>query len=198
VNEGTETFTILSGGTVIGSPVSVSVTGGAASANYTLPGGTPDGTYTIQAVYTDTTNFAGSSDTSHSLTVGPAATTTAAATVSTSFSASSQTVALSATVTSPAVPVNEGSVTFTVLSGSTAIGTPVTANVVNGAASANYTLPAGLADGIYTIQAAYGGTDHFAASTDSSQDLLVDTIIWVSPTSLWHFVRGVTRPTPGR
>jgi len=183
VNEGTETFTLLSGGTVIGSPVTVGLSGGAASTNYTLPGGTPDGTYTIQAVYTDPVNFLGSSDTSHSLTVGPAATTTAAATVSTSYSASSQTVALSATVTSPAVPVNEGSVTFTVLSGSTVIGTPVTANVVNGAASATYTLPAGLADGIYTIQAAYGGTDHFASSTDSTQDLLVDTIIWVSPTS---------------
>ncbi len=182
MNEGTETFTLLSGGKTLGSPVSVGVTGGAASATYTLPGGTPDGTYTIQAVYTDPGNFAGSTDTSHFLTVGPAATTTAAATVSTNFSASSQTVALSATVTSPAIPVNEGSVTFTVLSGGTVLGTAQSANVVNGAASVNYTLPAGLADGIYTIQAAYAGTDHFDASTDSSQDLLVGTIIWVSPT----------------
>jgi len=183
VNEGSETFTLLNSGTVVGSPVTVGVAAGAASANYTLPAGTVDGSYTIQAVYTDTANFAGSSDTSHSLTVGPAATTTAAVTAFTSYSAASQTVALSATVTCPVVTVNEGSVTFTVFNGATVVGSTVTGNVVNGSAGVNYTLPAGLADGIYTIQAAYSGNAHFAASTDSSQDLLIDTIIWVSPTS---------------
>ncbi len=70
VNEGTETFTILSGTTPIGKPVTVNVTGGAASASYTLPAGTPAGTYTIKAVYSGAPDFApGSTDASHSLTV---------------------------------------------------------------------------------------------------------------------------------
>ncbi len=80
VKEGTETFTLQSGNTVIGSPVTVNVSNGAAPATYTLPAGTPAGTYTIQAVYNGTSNFAGSSDTSHSLTVKPAFTTTSAPT----------------------------------------------------------------------------------------------------------------------
>ena len=69
VSEGTETFTILSGATPVGSPVTVPVAAGAASASYTLPGGTPAGPYTIQAVYNGTPDLAGSSDSSHTLTV---------------------------------------------------------------------------------------------------------------------------------
>ncbi len=69
VNEGTETFTILSGMTPIGDPVTVGVSAGAASARYALPVGTPAGTYAIQAVFNGTPNFAESTDNSHTLTV---------------------------------------------------------------------------------------------------------------------------------
>src|SRR5262249_12851234 len=68
-------------------------------------------------------------------TVGPVAaapTVTTPASATATFSTSSQNVSLSATVTSSAGTVNEGSVTFTVLSGRTVIGNAVTVNVVNG------------------------------------------------------------------
>src|SRR5262249_31464217 len=60
----------ISGSAVIGSPVTVSVVNGAASATYALPAALPGGTYTIQTVYNGTSDFNASTDTSHSLTVG--------------------------------------------------------------------------------------------------------------------------------
>jgi len=180
VSEGSVTFTLLNGSTPVGSPVSGNVTAGSASANYTLPAGTAGGTYTIQATYNGTAEYATSSDTSHTLTVNAAVTTTAAVTTAAVFSAASQAVSLSATVTSPAGTVNGGSVTFTILNGGTTVGNPTSGNVTNGSASVSYTLPAGLADGSYSIQAAYNGTADFVASTDSSQSLYVGTIIWVA------------------
>jgi hypothetical protein len=60
-------------------------------------------------------------------------------------------VALGATVTSAAGLVGAGTATFTILHGATTLGTPVTANVVAGAAAASYTLPAGTSAGTYTI-----------------------------------------------
>ena len=180
VNEGSVTWTLLNGSTPVGSPVSGNVTSGSASANYTLPAGTAGGSYTIQAVYNSTAEYATSSDSSHTLTVNAAGTTTAAVTTAAVFSAASQGVGLSATVTSPAGTVNGGSVTFTILNGSATVGSPTSGNVVSGTAIANYTLPAGLADGAYTIQASYGGSGSFTASSDSSQSLFVGTIVWVA------------------
>ena len=173
VNEGTETFTILSGVTAIGSAVTVNVANGAASANYVLPAATSTGTYTIHAVYNGTADFLGSNDTSHSLTVSQATTATAAASTSATFSPASQTVPLSATVTSAAGTVNEGTETFTILSGTTAIGSAVTVNVSNGTASASYVLPAATSTGTFTIQAVYNGTADFVGSTDTSHTLTV-------------------------
>jgi hypothetical protein len=73
VNEGTVTFTVKNGAITIGSPVtSGAVSSGAASANFTLPGGTSAGSYTIQAVYNPGPDFTGSSDTTHTLTIGKA------------------------------------------------------------------------------------------------------------------------------
>ena len=88
--EETETFTILSGATVIGAPVTVDVSGGAASASYALPAGTPPGTYTIQAEFSGTTNFNSFTDrTSHSLVINAAASATAAASASATFNVGS-------------------------------------------------------------------------------------------------------------
>src|SRR5207253_2335555 len=143
---------------VIGSPVTVNVVSSAASTSYALPAGTLAGTYTLKAVYNGTTNFLGFTDASHTLTVSAAASATAAANASATVSAAGQAVALSATVTSAAGTVNEGTETFTILSGTTVIGSPVTINVVSGAAAASYALPAGTPGGIYTIQAVYNGT----------------------------------------
>ena len=74
VNEGTVTFTIQNGNTVIGKLVtSGTVAGGSASAAYTLPGGTAAGTYTILAAYSVSNDFVGSSDNTKTLTVNKAA-----------------------------------------------------------------------------------------------------------------------------
>ena len=108
------------GGSPIGSPVTVPVTSGAANATYTLPAGTPAGTYGIQAVFNGTPDFGGSSDTGHSLNVSPATTTTSAANASVPFSTADQAVPLSATISSPAGTVGEGTETFTILSGGSA------------------------------------------------------------------------------
>ena len=141
VTGGTETFTILNGSTVIGTPVTSNVVNGAASDVYTIPAGTLGGVYTIQAVFSGTSTLLGSSDSGHTLTISDAATTTAATSATTTFSASNQTISLSATVTSSAGIVNEGTETFTVLSGTTPVGTPATADVSEGAVTASYSCP---------------------------------------------------------
>ena len=105
------------------------------------------------------------------LTEHPVQTAAAAATVV--FSTSAPNVTLSATVSSPGAIVNEGSVTFTILNGATVVGTPVSANVVSGAASANYVLPAGTTAGSYTIQAVYNGTSNYLPNTDASHVLTI-------------------------
>ena len=173
VNEGTETFTLLSGSTVLGTAVTVNVAAGAASASYSLPAGTAGGSYTIQAVYNGTANFAGSTDNAHLLTISAAGSTTVASNASALFSASAQKVTLTATVTSSGGTVNEGTETFTLLSGSTVVGTAVTVNVAAGAALASYSLPAGTNGGSYTIQASYNGTANYGASTDNTHLLTI-------------------------
>ena len=174
VNEGTETFTILEGATVIGSPLTVNVVNGAATASYTLPGGTPADSYVIEAAYNGTVNFSSSSDSSHTLVVDSSSSSTAASSTSATFNSVSQNVGLSATVTSVAGVVNEGTETFVLLQGATPIGTPVTVNVANGVASASYSLPAGQIGGSYTIQAVYNGTGNITGSTDSSHSLVIN------------------------
>ena len=107
------------------------------------------------------------------LSLEPAQTTAAA--TSATYNAAAQNVTLSATVASPAGVVSQGTETFTILSGATTIGNPVTVNVSSGAASATYALPAATALGTYTIQAVYSGTIFFSSSTDSSHSLIVGT-----------------------
>ena len=173
VDEGTETFTILNGTTPVGSAVTVNVSAGAASAVYVLPAGTSAGTYIIQAVYNGTTNFLGYTDTSQTLVVSAAATATAAASASVTFSGGAQDVTLNATITSAAGTVNEGTETFTILNGTTPVGSAVTVNVSAGAAGAVYVLPAGTSAGTYIIQAVYNGTTNFLGYTDTSQTLVI-------------------------
>ncbi len=136
------------------------------------PPALPAGTYIIQAVYNGTTNFLGYTDTSQTSTISAAATATAAASASATFNGGAQNVTLNATITSAAGTVNEGTETFTILNGTTPIGSPVTVNVSAGAASAVYVLPAGTPAGTYIIQAVYNGTTNFLGFTDTSQHLV--------------------------
>jgi hypothetical protein len=175
VNEGTVTFTILSGTTLIGTAVTANVAAGSASAKYTIPAGTAPGTYTIKAVYNGTANFQSSMDTNQHLTISEATVTVTAAAVTATYGTLAQSITLSATVTSTAGVVNEGSVTFTLLTGSTVVGTPVMAMVTAGAASASFNLPAGTAVGSYSVHADYGGTPNLMGGMDHSQNLAVGT-----------------------
>jgi hypothetical protein len=104
--------------------------------------------------------------------------TTTAASASATFNPASQTVSLSAAVkdsSNPAVTVNEGTVTFTVVdSKNNPVGTAVQGKVSSGSASATFTLPADQAAGSYTILVSY--TDvagHFTEHTDTSNTLTV-------------------------
>ena len=186
VTGGTETFTILSGSTDAGTPITENVVNGSASGTYTIPAGALGGVYTIQAIFSGTSTLLGSSDSSHTLTISEAATTTAASSATTTFSTSNQTISLSATVTSSAGIVNEGTETFTILSGTTPVGIAATAGVSNGAVTASYTLPGGTPVGTYTIEAVYNGTVDFGTSTDTSQSLTINastTIVWNTTTA---------------
>jgi hypothetical protein len=167
---------VFHGGTIIGSATtSGTVTDGSASVEYPLPPGTGAGSYSIRAAYNPGPDFSASGvSEGPTLTVTPAATTTAAADTLTAFSTAAQNVTLSATVTSPAGAVGEGSVTFTVLQGGTTIGSATTSDtVIGGAASVSYPLPAGTTPGSYTIQATYAPGADFTGSADSAHALAV-------------------------
>ena len=188
IDGGTVTFTVKSGATVIGTPVtSGTVAGGAATASYTLPGGTPAANYIIQAVYNPASGYASSSDSSQVLAVDQVSSSTTVSAASATFSGTAQSLTLSATVSSPSGPVNEGTVTFTVKSGATVIGTPVTSGTVAaGSATASYTLPGGTPAANYTIDAVFGPTPRISSSSGISQLVvtnLADTTTTAAPAS---------------
>ena len=175
VDEGTETFTILSGMTAIGSAVTVNVGNRTASADYVLPAAASAGTYTIQAVYDGTATTSWVPPIRVILwIISLASTATASASTSATFSPASQTIPLSSTVSSGAGTVDEGTETFTILSGMTVIGAAVTVNYENGSPGANYNLPAATTSGTFTIQAVYNGSADFLGSTDTTHELTVN------------------------
>ena len=173
VDEGIVTFTILSGGNPVGSPVHANVTGDVANATYTLLAGTSGGSYTIQAVYTDPIDFTTSTGT-NTLTVAGAATTITASDASATFDATAgEGITLSANVSSTAGTINQGAVTFKILDSSSNLVASTDVTVANGVASRNYILPAGTGVGTYTIQATYDGTPSFAASLPANSTLTI-------------------------
>ncbi len=171
ISEGTVTFTILNGTQVIGQMTNPAVvSNNIATAVYTIPGNTPAGQYAILANFSGSSDYLPSMDRLHSLTINAAPTTTSPLSVSATYSAgSTQSVTFTANLGSAAGTVNEGSVTFTVLSGGNPVGSSVNGNVTGNSASASYTLLAGTAGGIYTIQAVYTDPLDFTTSTGRSQ-----------------------------
>ncbi|MGA9673560.1 MAG: Ig-like domain repeat protein [Terracidiphilus sp.] len=192
VNAGTVTFSVFQGVTLIGASVtSGTVTNDTATASYTLPAGTAAGTYTIQATYGGTVSLSTSSDNTHTLTVGQAATATVATNATATYNTAAQNVTLSATVSSPSGAVNAGTVTFSVFQGATQIGaTIVSGTVTNGAASVTFVLPAGTAAGSYTIHAAYSGNASLGSSSDNTHTLTVNqatpAITWPAPAAITY------------
>jgi hypothetical protein len=170
VNEGTATFMLLDNGGTIGNPEMGDVVDGIVSVTYVLPGGQAGGTYTIQAIYSGTSNFISWTDSSHTLVVSPASTTTVAASVTATFRG---TAGLSAMVSSPNGTVSEGTVTFTILNGGTTVGS-AGAHVFGGVAILDYPLPASALPGSYSIDAVYNGTNDYTTSMDSTQSLTIN------------------------
>lgn len=116
-------------------------------------------------------------------------TTVASSAVTIPFNVATQSASLSATVTSSdSTLLNFGTVTFTVAP----MGS-VTANVVNGVASATLQVPAGQAAGTYQITAAFSGSVSFPSSLDNTKLLtiqsapvkIVPVIIWAAPASIY-------------
>jgi predicted extracellular nuclease len=98
-----------------------------------------------------------------------AATTTTVSGAAAVFSPADQTVVLSASVTTAAGTVNEGTVTFTVTNAASAVvGLPVVGNVSGGVATANYTLPGGTTPQALTITGEFSGGAFTAPSSDTA------------------------------
>ena len=170
LNEGTVTFQLKTGGGVnVGSAVtSGTIVSGSTIVTYALPAAQSAGIYTLFATYSGSGSVNPGSDNTKTLEVIiiPVATTTLAANASVNENASAQNVTLSATVTGQADPVNEGTVTFQLVSNGVNIGSAVTSGTVTGgAASVTYVLPAAAPGGDYIIEATYNGTVSFLASS---------------------------------
>lgn len=161
VNAGTVTFTVLSGSTAVGAPVtSGAVANGTASANYVLPANAAPGTYTISAAYNGGGGFTASGDATHTLTVMPAASTTAVTSSSGNANLGAS-VTLTATVSGAAAPVPTGSVTF--MDGSQTLAT----KTLNAQGTASYQTSS-LTAGVHVITAVYSGDGNFSGSTSGS------------------------------
>ena len=98
-----------------------------------------------------------------------APTTTTVSNASAVYSPANQTVALSATVTTAAGTVNEGTVTFTVRNAANAVvGAPVVGTVSGGVATSNYTLPGATTPQTLTITGEFSGGTFTAPSIDTA------------------------------
>ncbi len=103
------------------------------------------------------------------------ATEISASNVSATYSPSSFSVTLSASVSSPSVAVNEGTVAFGVFNGSGPLCLAMSGTVSAGAASASCTVPSGTGVGSYIIEAVYGDPGgNFAESYDISHSLNIN------------------------
>ncbi len=164
VNSGTVTFTVFDGATQIGNPAtSGTVSGGNASATYTLPGATIAKNYTIQAIYNPGTGQATSTDATHTLTVAKAASTIAWIPADTIIYGSAGANVLNATSTSG------GGGTFNYTA------TP------NGGSPSSIATTTTLAAGTYTITANFtpGDTTNYNNATASTSLTVSRESVWI-------------------
>ncbi len=126
----------------------------------------------------------------HNTTQQAAVTSIIATSPSATFNPGTQTITLTATVSSAGASVAGGTVTFTVVG----VGLAVTSGqVVQGKASATFTIPAGTHPGTYTLDASYSGNASFLSSADPKENL---TIVKAKPVIVWANPADISQGTP--
>lgn len=176
VNDGTVTFTVLDNGTSVGNS-QAAVAGGQATATLNLPG-LSAGAYAITEDFQDSTGVLGTASANGLLTVTSSA-TIMPGTATATFNTAGLSVPVTATVTSPGGTVNEGSVTFTVLTSTGNMVGEAQATVVNSQASAILSLPS-LPAGAYAITESYHDSIGAFSDTSGNGNLTVNS----APTSI--------------
>jgi hypothetical protein len=168
VNGGTVSFSVrTAAGTDVGElATSGPVVNGAASAEYVLPGGTAPQTLVIVAVYSGTSELAGSTGTG-SLLIGQADTTTTVDVATVPVPMVPAVVSLTARVNwADSVPIAEGTVEFAVADAAgTPVGSPIATAVADGIATVDFLVPGGLAAQRLATTATYSGTANLIGST---------------------------------
>lgn len=185
VNQGTVTFSGL------GETVTAPVAGGIASVNFSIPANTPAGLYFINLTYHPAAGDpgyqagAGSGQVDLGIADDDTATTFSSTDWSASYSTNTQTLPVVAKVAvlsrgiAPAAPgtsVNQGSVAFEIVNSQNVVIAKAVSAAVNGTASANLILPAGLPIGQYRVTAQYsdGVNLNFAMSAAPVETLSVN------------------------
>jgi hypothetical protein len=177
VNEGNVTFTLVdSNGNTIGAATTGALTNGSASVSYALPAGTAVGSYTIDASYSDGAgNFDSSFDSTHTLTINVANSTSLGLTtikINPNVVNGTAQMTLTAHVSNPSGTVNEGVLSFTLA------GVTSHANVVNGTASVQLTVPFQNLAGAFKVALSYTDNAASAAFANSNATLSVSTNVW--------------------
>lgn len=153
---------------------SVSVSNGISS--ITIPGGTfiPGYLYTINAIYSDSSNscYSGSFAASYYVSIVSTATTTTISGPTSSIGCAVLTFISNTVRTTDSSSPNVGTVQFTVTSGATTTPLGIPISVVNGLASIS-TASGTFASGSYTIKAVYTGSGCYANSTSSGHSLSI-------------------------
>ncbi len=182
-NVGKVTFTSLALGAATADSGTVT-NGKSGNTAFPVPGGYAVGNYSFDAHYVAPAGIADSTDTK-TITITRENTTTVAANKTALANANAQSITLSATVTSPAGPVNEGTVTFTLKDGAVTIGSATTSGTVtNGAASVSYNLPGNSRAGVYTINAVFNQSTNLNTSSDATHTLSEAPVITSSTANL--------------
>jgi N-acetylneuraminic acid mutarotase len=169
ISEGSVSFAAVDAGGAAWATANAPVVAGVANATLTLPAGMPASAYILTAAFAGS-NFQPSSA-SNQLALAPAATSVSASGANSTFGDPFS--VFTATVTSPSgLVVSEGVVTFTVSSGPTVLGRALSPAVVNGVASAHFSLQ-GVNAGSYTVSASYGSAANFSGSVTAAPASLV-------------------------
>lgn len=180
-NAGKVTFNVVGIGSQTQSATIVA--GQTGNTPFPVPAGAPAGTYALQAHYQGPAGLADSFD-NQAFTINQASTGIDTANLSASSGGSNQAVNMTATVTS-AAPVHQGTITFTLLDGANQIGSPATTpTVANGAAATNFTLPANIRGGSYTIRAEYNPSVNYLGSTILTRRFSVFPLITANTAAL--------------